>query len=77
VGVGKRHMNSKDKKSTDYLRGIITFVVLGALTAGEFWVSSVTHGSVVFLLIIAVIKAAIILQYFMHISHLWSEETHS
>jgi heme/copper-type cytochrome/quinol oxidase subunit 4 len=70
-------MNSKEKKSRDYLHGIITFVVLAALTAGEFWVSSVTNGSVVFLLIIAVIKAAIILQYFMHISHVWSEETHS
>lgn len=67
---------NKDRKSTEYLQGIITFVVLAALTAGEFWVSSVTNGSVVFLLIIGVIKAAIILQYFMHISHLWSEETH-
>lgn len=70
-------MNSKEKKSTAYLRGFITLIVLAALTGGEFWVSSVTHGSLVFLAIIAVIKAAIILQYFMHISHLWSEETHS
>jgi len=70
-------MNSKEKKSTAYLRGLVTLIVLAALTAGEFWVSSVTNGSLVFLSIIALIKAAIILQYFMHISHLWSEETHS
>lgn len=67
---------SKKKKSADYRRGILTLLVLAALTAGEFWVSAVTNGSVVFLFIIGLIKAAIILQYFMHISHLWSEETH-
>jgi len=70
-------MNSKEKKSTAYWRGLVTLIVLAALTAGEFWVSSVTHGSLVFLFIIALIKAAIILQYFMHLSTLWSEESHS
>lgn len=69
-------MHSKEKKSTAYLRGLVTLIVLAVLTAGEFWVSSVTQGSVVFLFIIALIKAALILQYFMHISTLWSEETH-
>jgi TRAP-type C4-dicarboxylate transport system permease small subunit len=54
----------------------MTLIILALLTAGEFWISSATHGSLVFLFIIGLIKAGIILQYFMHVSSLWSEEAH-
>ena len=63
------------KKSVAFRQGIIVLVVLAVLTGAEYWVS-IAFPSGVFLAIIAVIKAAIIIQYFMHISRLWSEEVH-
>jgi len=66
----------QQKKAAAFRRGVVTFVILAVLTAVEFWVSRVTAGSVVFLLIIALAKAGLIVQYFMHISSLWSEEAH-
>jgi cytochrome c oxidase subunit IV len=45
------------------------------LTIVEYFVS-VLLGSTVLLLIIALIKAAIIVQNFMHIARLWREESH-
>jgi heme/copper-type cytochrome/quinol oxidase subunit 4 len=64
------------KKAAAFRRGMVTFVILAVLTALEFWVSRMTAGSPVFLLIIALAKAGLIVQYFMHISSLWSEEAH-
>jgi len=46
------------------------------LTIGEYFVA-VNLGSLVLLFIIAVVKAAIIVQNFMHITRLWREESHS
>jgi cytochrome c oxidase subunit IV len=43
----------------------------------EFLVSAATDGSAVLLLIIAVLKAGIIANFFMHIYRLWrAEEDH-
>ncbi len=67
--------DSRLKRAADR-RGLMTLIILALLTAGEFWISSATHGSLVFLFIIGLIKAGIILQYFMHVSSLWSEEAH-
>jgi len=64
------------KKAAAFRRGIVTFVILAVLTALEFWVSQVTGGAAVFLLIIALAKAGLIVEYFMHLSHLWGEEAH-
>jgi len=67
---------AQEKRATAYRRGVVTFVVLAVLTALELWVSGATNGSPVFLIIIGLVKAGLILQYFMHISSLWSEESH-
>jgi hypothetical protein len=45
------------------------------LTIIEFAVS-IALGSLVLLFIVAIIKAAVILQNFMHIARLWREESH-
>lgn len=63
-----------DKKSI-YRLGIIVFLALAVLTGVEFWVSNALN-SAVLLLIIALIKAALIVQYYMHIARLWREESH-
>lgn len=47
---------------------------LAVLTALEFWVASVALGPIPFLAAFACLKAALILYYFMHVSHLWSQD---
>ncbi len=64
-----------DKKAAAYRLGLITLVILAVLTIGEYFVS-IYLGSLVLLFIIAVIKAAVIVQNFMHITRLWREESH-
>jgi heme/copper-type cytochrome/quinol oxidase subunit 4 len=57
-----------------YRQGFLVLVGLAILTALEFVVAGVTGGSPVFLFILALLKAGIILQYYMHIRSLWAEE---
>jgi hypothetical protein len=64
-----------EKKAAAYRLGLITLIVLAVLTIAEFFVS-IYLGSLVLLFIIAVIKAAVIVQNFMHITRLWREESH-
>lgn len=64
-----------EKKSAAYRLGLITLVLLAVLTIVEFFVA-VYIESLVLLFIIAVVKAAIIVQNFMHIARLWREESH-
>jgi hypothetical protein len=64
-----------DKKAAAYRLGLITLVILAVLTAVEFAVG-IYLGSLVLLFIIALIKAAVIVQNFMHITRLWREEGH-
>ncbi|MFQ5943744.1 MAG: cytochrome C oxidase subunit IV family protein [Anaerolineales bacterium] len=64
-----------DKKRSAYRMGIIVFLILGVLTAVEFYLASVP-GTVAGLLIIALIKAALIIRYFMHVTRLWAEGSH-
>lgn len=64
-----------ENKAAAYRLGWITLVILAVLTIGEFIVS-IYLGSLVLLFIVAVIKAAVIVQNFMHITRLWREESH-
>ncbi len=66
----------QERKQAAFRRGVTTFVILAVLTALEFWVSSATGGSAALLFVIGLAKAGLILQYFMHISSLWSQESH-
>lgn len=64
-----------DKKAAAYRLGITTLLILAVLTIVEYF-AAVYLGSLVLLFIVAVIKAAVIVQNFMHISRLWREESH-
>lgn len=64
-----------ERKSAAYRLGLITLVILAVLTIVEFFVALYV-GSLVLLFIIAVVKAAIIVQNFMHIARLWRQESH-
>ncbi len=57
-------------------RGLITFVALLVLTVVEYFVGIQPNASIVLLFVIALVKAALIIQVFMHISRLWREEEH-
>jgi hypothetical protein len=57
-----------------YRQGIIVLVGLAVLTALEFLVAGVLGGSVVFLFVLILAKAGLILQNYMHLDHVWSEE---
>lgn len=64
-----------DKKAAAYRLGWITILILGVLTIIEF-VISIYLGSLVLLFIFGVVKAAVVIQNFMHITRLWREESH-
>lgn len=66
----------QDGKAAAFRQIYIVFVVLVVLTVAEFVVSA-TIGSTVLLLLIALAKSALIVQFFMHIYRLWREEDHS
>jgi hypothetical protein len=68
-------------KAAEYIRGILVLVVLGILTALEYWLGAGKHGALpVFsaptipLIMIALIKAGLIVNYYMHISRMWGAE---
>jgi cytochrome c oxidase subunit 4 len=61
-------------RSAAYRRGILVFVGLAILTAAEFGVALLAGGSPVFLFVIALAKAGIIVQYYMHLGRLTGEE---
>lgn len=58
-----------------YRQIIIVSIVLAVLTGVEYIVA-LSFPSAVFLLLIALIKAAVIVQFFMHVYRLWREESH-
>ncbi|MGD2078322.1 MAG: cytochrome C oxidase subunit IV family protein [Chloroflexota bacterium] len=67
----------EEKKKAENRRNIIVAVVLAVLTVFEFWLALNLANPTVPLLIVALVKAALIVQYFMHIYRLRREEDHS
>jgi cytochrome c oxidase subunit 4 len=61
------------KKAAAFRLGLIVLLGLAVLTAVEFAVSFL-DAALIALFIIALFKAGLILEYFMHLSSLWSEE---
>ncbi len=57
--------------SKGVLRGLLVLLVLAALTWGELQASTISGGSIPVLLLFSVVKAALIIYFFMHISRLW------
>ena len=64
-----------DKKRAAYRIGVIVFLILVVLTAVEFYIATAS-GTVAGLFIVALVKAALIIRYFMHVNRLWAEDTH-
>ena len=58
-----------------YRRGVMTLAALATLTGVELWARAALGSSPV-TAILGLAKAGIILQYFVHLSSLWSAETH-
>jgi hypothetical protein len=63
------------RRAAVYRLGAVVLLGLGVLTAVELWVANVL-GSTVILLLLGMFKAGLILQYFMHVRRLWTEEAH-
>ena len=68
-------MELNDRQAAAYRLGLITLIILAVMTVAEYFVSIYT-GSLILLMIIALLKAAIIVNNFMHITRLWREESH-
>ena len=64
-----------ENKAKAYRRGTIAFLILLLLTAVEFYVGVAISSSVSLLMIIALLKAALIVYVFMHVYRLWREES--
>ncbi len=60
----------------DWRIGWIVFAGLMVLTLIEFAVANLSNPSAVLLIIIGLIKAALIVYFFMHVYRLWREEKH-
>lgn len=61
------------RRRAAYHSGVVVLLGLAVLTAVEFLLTQVGV-SVVTLFIVALLKAALILQYFMHVASLWIGE---
>ena len=67
----------EETKKAENRRTIIIFVILAILTGVEFWLALNLASPAVPLIIVALLKAALIVQYFMHIYRLRREEEHA
>ena len=67
-----------EKKQAAYRVGVVVFILLIALTVGEYFVGSIAVGLTWPLWLIALIKAAFIIRDYMHVDRLFSgdEESH-
>ncbi len=63
-----------DHKKQEYRAGLIVLIVLLGLEVVDYLTAVWTGGSFTILFVLALINAAIIVQYYMHIGALFSEE---
>jgi caa(3)-type oxidase subunit IV len=64
------------KKKAEYRRNFYVFIALALLTLGEFFIAINLEDAAVPLMLIALVKAGLIINFFMHIYRLWREEEH-
>lgn len=64
--------NNQNRRSA-YGRSALVALLLAALTVVEYFVA-VELGSAIFLMLIAIFKAIIVIQAYMHVSRLWKPE---
>jgi heme/copper-type cytochrome/quinol oxidase subunit 4 len=65
-----------ESKAKAFRRGTWTFVALMVLTVIEYVVAVALDASIIALFLISLVKAALIVWVFMHITRLWREESH-
>lgn len=70
---GPEYVQLTAKRTGAYRKGIVVLLGLGVLTVIEFTIAQIT-GSLVPMFIIGLLKAALIVQYFMHLYMVWTEE---
>ncbi len=63
-------------KASAQRNGLYVFLALLALTIAESVIGGLETPITVLLLIIALVKAALIIYFFMHVYRLWREENH-
>ncbi len=56
-----------------YGQAFVIAIILAALTVLEFYIA-LTIDSAVFLMLIAAIKAILVIRFFMHVNRLWAPE---
>ncbi|MCP4429002.1 MAG: hypothetical protein GY803_31340 [Chloroflexi bacterium] len=65
-----------ESKAAAYRLGLTTLIVLAALTAVEYIVGISMSNPATVLFVIALVKAGVVVQNFMHVYRLWREESH-
>lgn len=63
-----------EKKKEKFRLGISIFILLGALTIGEFTIAVVGRNLGVVLMLVALLKASLVIRDYMHIGRLFSVE---
>lgn len=64
------------KKKEAYRQIFMIFLILAVFTGVEYGISQMENPSTILLFLIALVKASLIVNYFMHIYRLWREESH-
>lgn len=67
-------MNKESPKKTRMRIGWSTFAVLAVLTIAEFAISVYLTPSTPYLIATSLIKAWLIISYFMHVNQIWRRE---
>jgi cytochrome c oxidase subunit IV len=57
-----------------YRQGVYVLIALAVLTVVEFAIAVFLGGSQVLLFVVVLVKAGLIIQYFMHLGRVWGEE---
>lgn len=65
-----------EAKASAQRTGLYVFLALLVLTVAEAVVGAMETPITVLLIIIALVKAALIIYFFMHVYRLWREESH-
>jgi len=66
-------MSHKMSRSRAYWRTVFVALALFALTLIEFYLA-LNYNKITFLMFIAILKAILVLYFFMHVYRLWSPE---
>lgn len=63
----------EQKKKSALQQGIMVFLGLAVLTAVEYGISLIEFSTIA-LFVVSLMKAGLIINYFMHLTSLWSQE---